>query len=801
MLVLRKTATIATTEPLQLENLAGGSAPRRPTHLKFSGPYELSSHGVDMLADMYKHRSDTPTIQHIRFATRRPPSSSAQARLAHHVISWSHEREYPIAKSMMIKSMKSPEAEESLGEHIEHNVKNISIPKDSPNAEVTKQPGEMHSSEMLPESHHDAYTHGPYRGGPEAGGISSRTNPNTEYPDVKVGSWMRDDVVTGKYGHFIHQLREIDPKSAQPSEEMHPGKRADVQRYAEWMKQGHRAPPIMALEMDNGAGIRIVDGHRRAKAAELAGKPLRAWVNPAAHSGLTDVGGKPMEVGLTHELAVHQRLMQGHPVPSNVREEYEASPAHEAINRQLPLRKSLIQRFKDWVLGKPAEVEADPLDKAIAPWPIKGYAANTTQMRTHLVNFHGFSDAAVHGLSNREVLLAHKGDHGLYEAAASKKGANVDFQGKPPHHHGELVAGKPTVIKPEDYPSLVGAPAQLGGPASIRKHLVLSKAGRDDWGGDDWYGHGYGHGFRAARRGAPKKVPAMHLAAVPSGHIRDYREGFNEGHDEGRSVNRQERLDERASGPDYSSMRKSNPGARPPRLPKMESREEMRDHMSGTHLFAPEGIAAETLATVHERLHNGGLGINHTHSTLPGWLYGQTLGKSISGAWMVTRDEFRDHHIPSDGPHDGSRHPADIAQLRADMPTLHGYRDSDDAVKDWLGKGHNTRYDMSHLAPKVKRNEKIHVYRATDREDEIFPGAYVTPSRHYAEDHAVNTSMKNPRIISREAYPHQLLPVNPNEFFYAPADIDRHHAESVAAAVKAGKPVPPHVLADYPRLR
>lgn len=171
----------------------------------------------------------------------------------------------------------------------------------------------------------------------------------------------------------------------------------------------------------------------------------------------------------------------------------------------------------------------------------------------------------------------------------------------------------------------------------------------------------------------------------------------------------------------------------------------------------------------------------------------------VKEPWEMTKVEVEIFAPPS-RMGDKSRRPADTAILREEMGTLLDYADDSNAVRGWLGKGGNSATDVSKFTPLVTRNKPLRVYRATDVEDAIYPGAYVTPSRAYAEGHGANVIKGPHKILEAEARPDELVPISPNEFFYAPHDVGAWHKSQVEAALKKGLPVPPEVLKDYPDL-
>lgn len=137
-----------------------------------------------------------------------------------------------------------------------------------------------------------------------ADGASSRQVPFAgELPPV--GTWRIADR-NGLYGRDIEQLRSFAADELLLPEvregKLDPTKRGDDERYAQWIKEGKRPPPIEVLQMDDGR-FRVMDGHRRALAAQQAGQPIDAWVSYSVPTGKLDSNGNPMKTSLTYELA------------------------------------------------------------------------------------------------------------------------------------------------------------------------------------------------------------------------------------------------------------------------------------------------------------------------------------------------------------------------------------------------------------------------------------------------------------------------------------------------------------------
>jgi hypothetical protein len=167
----------------------------------------------------------------------------------------------------------------------------------------------------------------------------------------------------------------------------------------------------------------------------------------------------------------------------------------------------------------------------------------------------------------------------------------------------------------------------------------------------------------------------------------------------------------------------------------------------------------------------------------------------------MTYEQFRDYRVPSPmGDH--SRSPGDVEELRGEGGLLSDYTGDRYTLNDFLDKGSTTpQYDMSHLAGAVLAGMPLRIYRSTDAEDVIWPGAYVTLSRAYAADHGERTvragSERKYHVLSAVARPDELVAMNPNEFFYAPRDLRAWYDQQVAKAIRSGHPVPAEVRAAY----
>jgi hypothetical protein len=139
-------------------------------------------------------------------------------------------------------------------------------------------------------------------------GKSSRTTPIDDYP-YKPGDWKIDEI-NGIYGRNVEELRTFDPAEIKLSEEdwtqpiNYEGRGDDARRYAEWMKEGKKAPAIHIVQLEDGT-FRAYDGHRRIAAAKMAGKKIDAWVSYNMDTGKRGADGKPIYASLTYEGAKH----------------------------------------------------------------------------------------------------------------------------------------------------------------------------------------------------------------------------------------------------------------------------------------------------------------------------------------------------------------------------------------------------------------------------------------------------------------------------------------------------------------
>jgi len=168
---------------------------------------------------------------------------------------------------------------------------------------------------------------------------SSRTTP-AKQSQLKVGTWRIEKSSWNKYGDIIEQLREIEVSKIKGSEDTGRDRTDDVDRYADWIKEGKEPPLFRVAQLKDGT-FKLGDGHRRLLAAKKAGlKTIKAWVALSADTGLKDANGNVIDTDLTHQLAIKQALSEGKPVPAEVLKDYPdlqkgkiVSPRDIAINK------------------------------------------------------------------------------------------------------------------------------------------------------------------------------------------------------------------------------------------------------------------------------------------------------------------------------------------------------------------------------------------------------------------------------------------------------------------------------------
>jgi GNAT superfamily N-acetyltransferase/CheY-like chemotaxis protein len=126
----------------------------------------------------------------------------------------------------------------------------------------------------------------------------------------------------------------------------------------------------------------------------------------------------------------------------------------------------------------------------------------------------------------------------------------------------------------------------------------------------------------------------------------------------------------------------------------------------------------------------------------------------------------------------------------------------DSVINEILGVGRIARM-MGHETPPetvdaLKRGERITVYRSVPRGGDhgTMPGAFVTPSRAYAEQHGESNLNGDYVIVSVEASADELLSHgDPSEFVWAPRDEDDALRQTQKAAEQQGVELPEGLMA------
>jgi len=134
---------------------------------------------------------------------------------------------------------------------------------------------------------------------------------------------------------------------------------------------------------------------------------------------------------------------------------------------------------------------------------------------------------------------------------------------------------------------------------------------------------------------------------------------------------------------------------------------------------------------------------------------------------------------------DRSLYPHEVKQAKEEMGTLASYTD-DWSFREWLGQ--TTRYWDPNTYRLAKSGQPIKIYRAVPLEvTEIHPGAYVTQSRAYAQMHLESVLRGQGHILEGQARADELIPINPNEFYYAPVSASVSASPEVIARFPAGQ--------------
>lgn len=283
-----------------------------------------------------------------------------------------------------------------------------------------KEPWELRLSDMPSEKKMDEKERSHYFDEQGTKIASSREKPQ-EVDDTPIGTWRKSDYFKGSHGTEVEQLRELDPNDLIPSEDTGPERQADVERYAQWAKEGRQAPPIHVVETDNGK-MKVTNGHRRWLAAKKAGTKVRAWVSPTANiPGMVDSQGRPMKTGITHELSIHHAIEAGHRVPDEVLADYPDLKAKHDQQRKETLRQAGQEAEED---GHPGMAEAhqelDPKEdwekngvhsKAFKAW--FGDSKVTNPDGTPMVVYHGSTEKFDQFDPKKQLSTTSNADYGV----------------------------------------------------------------------------------------------------------------------------------------------------------------------------------------------------------------------------------------------------------------------------------------------------------------------------------------------------------------------------------------------------
>lgn len=178
------------------------------------------------------------------------------------------------------------------------------------------------------------------------------------------------------------------------------------------------------------------------------------------------------------------------------------------------------------------------------------------------------------------------------------------------------------------------------------------------------------------------------------------------------------------------------------------------------------------------------------------WYYRERAERMLAGAgdpapWKLTVGELA-AHAAEGRLMDGSQTWADVEAARADGM---GLADQDRRMVEFLCD------DDPALVAEVLAGESFTVYRATNAEIGIFPGAYVTPHRDYAEKHLRHALGEAGHVIAETVTSADLvIGHSANEFYFAPRNLAAWHESVVAVAVTNSRQLPEKVLAAYPEL-
>jgi len=123
-------------------------------------------------------------------------------------------------------------------------------------------------------------------------------------PDLQPGDWLVEDRM-GLYGHDVYVVMRFPANRLEPGEVLGKDRIWDSDRYIEWMRKGHQAPPLFVVEQEKPVGnLKVVDGHRRLRAYTKAGIRPLVMVSPSYPSAAgLDYYGNQMMTAFTIEHA------------------------------------------------------------------------------------------------------------------------------------------------------------------------------------------------------------------------------------------------------------------------------------------------------------------------------------------------------------------------------------------------------------------------------------------------------------------------------------------------------------------
>jgi hypothetical protein len=176
-------------------------------------------------------------------------------------------------------------------------------------------PWELTPQQMVPMSKIRFMESSPYQGD-----VSSRFTPNRAYELPPDGSWA---IHTSAWptGHDVFKLVTLPVAQLVPTEDVRDnGRYGDAERYAQWLLDGLVPPPIHLVETAAGE-LRVINGHRRLRAHQLAGVTfIKAWLSPSCwHSDYS-------ATGLTHEWSILRAIQHGEVPPQPVLDAYPHIP-------------------------------------------------------------------------------------------------------------------------------------------------------------------------------------------------------------------------------------------------------------------------------------------------------------------------------------------------------------------------------------------------------------------------------------------------------------------------------------------